>query len=112
MRRTVICYACNERMEREKEWLFLRRSNATQGEGEHDWSHTLVSAPGPEVITADRDQEMALVVDEGIARLEAKLDARLAALEDLHHHHHQHMLILMVSLTLYHALHLYFTFFW
>ncbi len=35
------------------------------------------------MITADTDQEKALTVEERITRMEAKLDARLAALEDL-----------------------------
>ncbi|KAI0699900.1 hypothetical protein C8T65DRAFT_296564 [Cerioporus squamosus] len=80
---TAICYACNERAEREKEWLFQRRPNPNPDEGGHNWAHTLVSAPGPEVIDAETDQEKVLSVEERITRVEAKLDARLAALEDL-----------------------------
>ncbi|RPD69592.1 hypothetical protein L226DRAFT_268418 [Lentinus tigrinus ALCF2SS1-7] len=87
---SAVCYACNERMEREKEWLYLRGTFAPNGTGPHNWSHTLISAPGPEVITAETDQEKAGTIEERIARVEAKLDAsnlkldaRLAALEDL-----------------------------
>ncbi|RPD72433.1 hypothetical protein L226DRAFT_154094 [Lentinus tigrinus ALCF2SS1-7] len=97
MEDSVVCYACNERIEREKEWLYLRGPFAPSGAGPHNWFHTLVSAPGAEVITAETDQEKAVTVEERIARVEAKLDAtnlkldasnlkldaRLAALEDL-----------------------------
>ncbi|RPD68335.1 hypothetical protein L226DRAFT_346944 [Lentinus tigrinus ALCF2SS1-7] len=83
---SVVCYVCNERMEREKEWLYLRGTSAPNDTSQHNWSHTLVSAPGPEVITAETDQEKAMTVEERMARVEAKLDAtnlKLAALEDL-----------------------------
>lgn len=77
-------------MEREREWLYQRGTFAQNGTGPHNWSHTLVSAPGPELITTDTNEGKALTVEERIARVEAKLDAsslqldaRLGALEDL-----------------------------
>ena len=76
---SVVCYACNERMEREKAWLFLRGPVT----GPHNWSHTLVSVPGPEVITAETEQEKTITLEERVARVEAKIDTRLAGLEDL-----------------------------
>lgn len=82
---SIVCYPCNERVEREKPWLFQRGSFVAlkHGGGQHNWSHILVSAPSPEVMTMEKDQEKAITVEERIARVEAKLDARLAALEDL-----------------------------
>ncbi|RPD68320.1 hypothetical protein L226DRAFT_601477 [Lentinus tigrinus ALCF2SS1-7] len=85
---TVVCYACKERTEREKEWLYLRGTFALNGTGPHNWSHTLASAllADLEMITAETDQEKAVTMEERIARVEAKLDAsnfKLAALENL-----------------------------
>ncbi|ESK82998.1 hypothetical protein Moror_11766 [Moniliophthora roreri MCA 2997] len=64
---TLVCYECNRRIEQEKPWLYERHANTGD---EHDWSHTLVSAPAP--------------LEQGEATAEAmeSLETRLEHLED------------------------------
>ncbi|RPD54445.1 hypothetical protein L226DRAFT_575427 [Lentinus tigrinus ALCF2SS1-7] len=75
---TVICYACNERVERDKEWLLERRPKQNR---EYNWSHTLVSAPNPELNTVEMRE--VLTIEERVARLEAQLSAQSATLEKI-----------------------------
>ncbi len=85
---TFVCYECNRRVEKEKPWLVQWLANANY-HNTHDWSHTLVSVPDPDVGgEADEDEESS--TKEDLARLEQKLDkqsadftARLATLEKL-----------------------------
>ena len=79
---TYVCYACNDKVEREKPWLFQRRPQSAPGRSssEHNWSHILVSNPSPEQDTLETDEE-ALTVEERIARLEGRLAALPKQLE-------------------------------
>lgn len=78
-----VCYACNEKVEREKPWLFQRRLQSAPGRSpsEHNWSHILVSAPSPKQDILDADGEQALTAGEHIALLKERLAALSEQLE-------------------------------
>ena len=76
-----VCYECNKRVEEEKPWLTQLVAN-TDFRNIHDWSHTLVSIPDPDVGGKSGDQSN-LSTEERLMHLEKKLDSRLEGLEKL-----------------------------
>ncbi|PIL28010.1 hypothetical protein GSI_09861 [Ganoderma sinense ZZ0214-1] len=90
---TFMCYECNRRVEKDKPWLVQWRAN-TDYHNTHDWSHTLVSVPDPDVggEAGGEESGSSNEMEERLARLEMKLDKqsvdlgsrrRLATLEKL-----------------------------
>ncbi|KAM5536716.1 hypothetical protein V8D89_009643 [Ganoderma adspersum] len=78
-----VCYECNEQVEQDKPWLTQLFANADY-RGTHDWSHTLVSVPCPDKVTAGSVSEERLThLEERLARLEEKSDKGLEMLEKL-----------------------------
>lgn len=75
-----MCCKCNRRIEKEKPWLVQWRAN-TDYENTHDWSHTLVSIPDPDVSgEADGDEYSGTVTEKGLVDLHKKLDEKSAEL--------------------------------
>ena len=84
-----VCYECNRRVERERPWLVQWLANPNY-QNTHDWSHTLVSIPDPDVRGESDAEGPESSTEERLARLEEKLDkqsadltSRLATLEKL-----------------------------
>ncbi|KAI1783133.1 hypothetical protein LXA43DRAFT_1087143 [Ganoderma leucocontextum] len=73
-----VCYECNKRVEREKPWLVQWLANADY-HNTHDWSHTLVSVPDPDV-GGESDEDSKSSTEERLVRLEEKLDKQSADL--------------------------------
>jgi hypothetical protein len=79
---TLVCFECNERVDQRKPWMSNNQICSDENSSGHNWSHTLVSAPGEE----EKIIEAKVPVETRLQNLEEKfdkIDARLAKLEEL-----------------------------
>ena len=71
----IICAKCNDRVEKEKPWLYERRAPDPEY---HNWSHTLVWVPA-DPAPGEQEDWAALSTEERLQRLEAIIREHIEA---------------------------------